>query len=175
LIQRRNAELYGRPDMMKTGIITLLFLVLMVAIAIAQTAAPSSKPTQADIRAIDAFVRRAFDVGATPGLGVAGVAHGQKALSDNFMALKGDEMGMAEETTAAGRAERERSIQRLKAEVEELTQKEQQEQGFETQLSAQLQLEQIKLNELSERLDTLQRELETQLSTDKLQPSGKRP
>ena len=84
-------------------------------------------------------------------------------------------MGLAEETTAAGRAERERSIQRFKAELEGLTQKEQQEQGYETQLNAQLQLEQVKLNELSERLDTLQRELETQLSTDKLQPSGKRP
>ena len=84
-------------------------------------------------------------------------------------------MGIAGETTAAGRAERERYIQSLKVELEELTQKEQQEQGYETQLNAQLQLEQAKLNDLNERLDALQRELETQLSTDKPQPSGKRP
>src|SRR5262245_49697180 len=56
---------------------TLLCLVLMAATAMAQTAAPSSKPIEADIRAIDAFVRRAFDFGATPGLGVAIVAHGK--------------------------------------------------------------------------------------------------
>src|SRR5215470_6682667 len=62
---------------MKTGLVTLSCLVLMAATAIAQTAAASSKPIQADIRAIDAFVRRAFDVGATPGLGVAIVAHGK--------------------------------------------------------------------------------------------------
>jgi len=39
----------------------------------------------------------------------------------------------------------------------------------------QLQAEQAKLNELNERLDTLQRELETLMSGDKPQPSGKRP
>jgi hypothetical protein len=38
-----------------------------------------------------------------------------------------------------------------------------------------LQTEQAKLNELNERLDTLQRELETQMSNDKPQPSGKHP
>ena len=103
------------------------------------------------------------------------LAGSRKLLSEMSASLKGAEMGMAEETNAAGRAERERSIQRFKAEVEELAQLEQQEQGYETQLNAQLQLEKVKLNELSERLDTLQRELETQLSTDKPQPSGKRP
>ena len=99
----------------------------------------------------------------------------RKLLADNSEALKGAEMGLAEEPTTAGRAERERSIQRFKAELEGLTQKEQQEQGYETQLNSQLQLEKVKLNELSERLDTLQRELEAQMSTDRPQPGGKRP
>jgi len=103
------------------------------------------------------------------------LAGARKTLSDISSSLKGAEMGIAGETTAAGRAERERYIQSLKVELEELTQKEQQEQGYETQLNAQLQLEQAKLNDLNERLDALQRELETQLSTDKPQPSGKRP
>lgn len=96
-------------------------------------------------------------------------------MSDNSRALKGNEIGLVQETNAAERADRERYAQRLKAELEELTQKEQQEQGYETQLQAQLQIEQAKLNELNEQLDTLQRELETQMSSDKPQPSGKRP
>jgi hypothetical protein len=49
-----------------------------------------------------------------------------------------------------------------------------QEHAAETQLNAQLQPEQARLTELSDRLDTLQRELETQMATDK-PPSGKRP
>jgi chromosome segregation ATPase len=103
------------------------------------------------------------------------LASTRKVLSDISRALKGNEMGLAQETNAAERADRERYAQRLKAELEELTQKEQQEQGYETQLQAQLQIEQAKLSELNERLDSLQRELEAQMSTDKPQPSGKRP
>lgn len=49
-----------------------------------------------------------------------------------------------------------------------------QEHAAETQLNAQLQLEQARPTELSDRLDTLQRELGTQMATDK-PPSGKRP
>ena len=89
--------------------------------------------------------------------------------------MKTEEMRLTQETEATKRAEMERSIQRLKAELDELTQKEQQEQVYETQLQAQLQAEQAKLSELNERLDTLQRELETQMSSEKPQPSGKRP
>jgi CubicO group peptidase (beta-lactamase class C family) len=64
---------------MKTGFISLLCLILMGACATntAQSAASRSGQAQADIRAIDAFVRRAFDIGATPGLGVAIVSHGE--------------------------------------------------------------------------------------------------
>ncbi len=103
------------------------------------------------------------------------VASTRKALSETSRALKGAEMGLAHDANAAERADRERSIRDYKAELEELTRKEQQEQASETQLSAQLQLEQIKLTDLNERLDTLQRELETQISNDKPQQSGKRP
>src|SRR5262245_49314690 len=64
---------------MKTGFISILCLILVGACATntAQSAASESAQAQADIRALDAFVRRAFDLGATPGLGVAVVAHGQ--------------------------------------------------------------------------------------------------
>ena len=88
--------------------------------------------------------------------------------------MRADEMRLAQETDAAKRADFERSIRQLKAELEEATRKEQQEQAYETQLNAQLLVEQAKLAELNERLDILQRELETQMATDK-PPSGKRP
>ena len=84
-------------------------------------------------------------------------------------------MGLAQETNASERADRERYSQRVKAELEELIRKEQHEQALETQLNAQLQLEQIKLTEFNERLDKLERGLETQMSNEKPQQSGKRP
>lgn len=89
--------------------------------------------------------------------------------------LKVAEINVANETDPAKRADGERGLKYFRVELEELTQKEQQQQGYETQLQAQLQAEQAKLNELNERLDTLQRELETQMAGDKPQPSNKRP
>jgi translation initiation factor 2B subunit (eIF-2B alpha/beta/delta family) len=89
--------------------------------------------------------------------------------------MKNVESELARETNAARRADLEQSSQSFKAQLEEATQKEQQQHEAEIQLTAQVQLEQAKLTELSERLDTLQRELETQLAPDKLPPSGKQP
>ena len=89
--------------------------------------------------------------------------------------MKAEEMRLAQESNAAKRGEIEGAIQRIKGELEEVTAKEQQEHEVEMQLNAQLQIEQAKLTELNERLDTLQRELERQMATDKTQPSGKRP
>jgi CubicO group peptidase (beta-lactamase class C family) len=70
---------YRRPDSMKTGLIGLWCLILTGACATegAQSATSRSGQTQVDIHAIDAFTRRAFDIGATPGLGVAIVANGR--------------------------------------------------------------------------------------------------
>jgi chromosome segregation ATPase len=99
----------------------------------------------------------------------------RKSLSQAATYLKELEVALTRETDAAKRAEIEMRRRDTKFEVEEFTQKEQQQQGYETQLQAQLQAEQAKLNELNERLDTLQRELETLMSGDKPQPSGKRP
>ena len=99
----------------------------------------------------------------------------RKSLSQAATYLKELEVALTKETDAAKRAEIEMRRRDTKFEVEEFTQKEQQQQGYETQLQAQLQAEQAKLNELNERLDTLQRELETLMSGDKPQPSGKRP
>ena len=101
------------------------------------------------------------------------LASSRKAVSQMSTNLKGAEIRLAQETNAAERADSERYIRSLKFELEELIQKEQQEQGYETQFNAQLQLEQAKLNELNDRLDILQRELETQMSTGKQLPSGK--
>lgn len=89
--------------------------------------------------------------------------------------FKRAEMELAQETDPGKRAEREGAIRNAKDVFEELTEKEQQQREAETQINALLQLEQARLNELNERLDILQRELETQMSTDKPQPSGKRP
>jgi septal ring factor EnvC (AmiA/AmiB activator) len=103
------------------------------------------------------------------------LADTRKRLSQASAFLKDVEIVLARETDAAKRAETEMRHRDAKSEIEELTQKEQQQQGYETQLQAQLQVEQAKLNELNERLDSLQRELEAQMSTDKASPSGKRP
>ncbi len=103
------------------------------------------------------------------------LAETRKPLSWIPATMKNDEMRLAQETDVAKRADLERSIQSLKVDLEEATRKEQQQQIYEAQLQAQLQSEQAKLAELNERLDSLQRELETQMSNDKPQPSGKRP
>jgi len=103
------------------------------------------------------------------------LAETRKTFSQNSDNMKSFERKLAKETDAPERARLEASIQSWKAELEELNQKEQQEQAYETQLNAQLQLEQAKLAELSDRLDTLQRELETQMATDKPKTSDKRP
>ena len=46
-----------------------------------------------------------------------------------------------------------------------------QQRELESQLNGQVQVEQAKLNEINDRLDTLQKELE---NVDKLQQNGKR-
>ena len=99
----------------------------------------------------------------------------RKRLSQLANYLKELEVSLTRETDAAKRAEIEKTQRDTKSEVEGMSEREQQQQGHETQLQAQLQTEQSKLNELNERLDTLQRELETLMSDDKPQPSGKRP
>ena len=99
----------------------------------------------------------------------------RKGLSQVANYLKELEVALTRETDAAKRAEIEKRQRDTKFEVEGMTEREQQQQGYETQLQSQLQMEQSKLNELNERLDTLQRELETLMSDDKPQPSSKRP
>jgi len=103
------------------------------------------------------------------------LAETRKRLSQTSDDFKQAEIILARETDAAKRADTEMRYRDYKSELDELTEKEQQQRQAEIQLSAQLQLEQAKLNELNERLDTLQRELELQMSTDKPQPGGKRP
>jgi hypothetical protein len=99
----------------------------------------------------------------------------RKRMSEMSADIKGTEEVNSKETDETMRINREGVIRGRKAELEELIQKELQEQGYETLLNGQLQIEQAKLSELNERLDILQRELETQISTDKPQQSGKPP
>ena len=89
--------------------------------------------------------------------------------------LKETESQLPQETDAAKRAEKEQNYRAVKSELARLTQLEQEQLERETQLNGQLQVEQAKLAEFNERLDTLQRELEVPPAAEKPQPSGKRP
>jgi tetrahydromethanopterin S-methyltransferase subunit G len=89
--------------------------------------------------------------------------HQARALED----FKQIEDELAKETDPGKRRYLEGVQQPTREKLERLIQMQEQE----AQLIAQLQLEQIKLNELNERLDTLQKELEV---VEKLLPSGKR-
>ena len=84
--------------------------------------------------------------------------------------LKQVEDNLAKETDPNKRRELEAVLQILKREPERLAQALTQALEQEAQLIAQLQPERVKLNELNDRLDTLQKELEV---VDKPQPSGK--
>jgi hypothetical protein len=99
----------------------------------------------------------------------------RKRLSEISTDIKSTEELNSKETDETMRTNREGVIRGRKAELEELIQKELQDQGYETLLNGQLQIERAKLSELNDRLDTLQRELEMQISTDKPQQSGKPP
>jgi len=73
------------------------------------------------------------------------------------------------------RADLEREVKMIKAELENHAQREQRHREREAQLTSQLPTEQAKLGELHERLDAMERELESQQSTEKPQAGGKRP
>jgi chromosome segregation ATPase len=104
------------------------------------------------------------------------LASTRKILSQLSAQLKSCEEVHARETDAAARTVREGEIRGIKAELEEMIQKEQQQQEAETQLNTQFMLAQATLADLNERLDALQRELETHMTADKpQQQSGKRP
>jgi chromosome segregation ATPase len=69
------------------------------------------------------------------------------------------------------RRELERDLRNWKRGLEQILQQESQAREEEARLTGQLQIEQANLNELNERLDELQKELEV---VDKPLPSGKR-
>ena len=69
------------------------------------------------------------------------------------------------------RRELENQHQIFKLELERLPEAVSQQREVESQLNGQIQVEQAKLNELNDRLDTLQKELE---NVDKPQQNGKR-
>ncbi len=99
---------------------------------------------------------------------IADLKSHQPRLSDE---IKRAEQDLNREPDPVKRPDLERMLQNFKSEFERLAQLETREREQETQLAIQLQAEQAKLNEINERLDTLQKELEV---VDKPQPDGKR-
>lgn len=76
------------------------------------------------------------------------------------------------ETDLNRRRQLEMEQKHLKLEMERAVQWEQQQQTREAELRAKLDVEQARLNELNERLDALERELEKQAATDQRQKSN---
>src|SRR5262249_37781338 len=72
---------------------------------------------------------------------------------------RGVESKLSQETDPAKRRELEDRQKQLKFEMERLSQIEAHQRETESQLNAQLQIEQAKLNELNDGLDALQKEL----------------
>ncbi len=99
---------------------------------------------------------------------IADIKSHQSKLSEE---IKRAEELLSKETDAINRWHLERMQPDLKPESVRLAQMEAQAREQEAQLIGQLQTEQVKLNEINERLDTLQKELEV---VDKPQPGGKR-
>ena len=84
--------------------------------------------------------------------------------------IKRTEDYLDKEADPVKRRDLEGRQQSLKSEAERFAQMETQARDQETQLAIQLQMEQAKLNEINERLDTLQKELEV---VDKTPSAGK--
>jgi len=86
-------------------------------------------------------------------------------------AIKKLEAQLARESDANRRRELEKNQELFKSMIESGPEDVAKLQETESELSGQLQIEQVKLNELNDRLDTLQKELEV---IDKPQQNGKR-
>ena len=81
------------------------------------------------------------------------------------------EAQLSQESDPGKRRDLELRHQMIKLEVDRLLENISQQRELESQLNAQVQVEQAKLNALNDRLDTLQKELE---NVDKPQQDGKR-
>jgi chromosome segregation ATPase len=89
--------------------------------------------------------------------------------------LKRIESRLNQEADAERRKNLEEEQERLKTRLAMLAQEEARIRENESQLSAQLQIEQGRLTDLNDQLDVLQRELELPLTENKPPQSGKRP
>jgi hypothetical protein len=89
--------------------------------------------------------------------------------------LKGIEADLSETLDAKTRRAKEGELELTKQRLGMMGQEETRLRENESQLTAQLQIEQAKLAELNDQLDALQRELETPPSENKQPQSGKRP
>jgi len=96
----------------------------------------------------------------------------QSELQDR---LKGAEDGLSEPVDPITRRGREADLAITKKKLGLMAQEEAWMREKESQLAAQLQIEQARLAELNEQLDALRRELETPPAENKRPQSGKRP
>lgn len=85
------------------------------------------------------------------------------------------ESQLGRETDPARRQQLEQQSKQLQLEAERQSQRVAQQREREMQLTAKLQTEQAKLNELNERLDTLERELEALSAAEKAPAKSKKP
>lgn len=100
---------------------------------------------------------------------IAGYQQGDKALTEESKRLDAE---IVQEADPNRRRELENVRQHQKSRLDQLTQMAGQARETESQLISQLQIEQSKLNDLNDQLDTLQKELE---GLDKTPQGGKRP
>jgi hypothetical protein len=97
----------------------------------------------------------------------------QQAEMQNRLKLIEDDL--SENLGANARRAKERELETAKQRLGMMGQEETRLRENESQLAAQLQIEQAKLAELNDQLDALQRELETPPSENKQPQGGKRP
>ena len=89
--------------------------------------------------------------------------------------VKEVESQLERETDPVRRQQLERQSKQIQLEAERQSQRVAQQRERETQLTTKLQTEQAKLNELNERLDTLERELEELAAAEKAPAKSKKP
>ena len=96
----------------------------------------------------------------------------QSQIADHLKAI---ETQLGQEADPINRANLERQAKDFRDLLQRQSQMEQQQREREAQMTMQLQAEQAKLNELNDRLDLLDREMDALQSGSKPRPGDKRP
>lgn len=104
--------------------------------------------------------------------GLADGRFGQPWLAERAKEIENQ---LGRETDPARRQQLEREGRGLQVEAERQARRLEQQRERETQLTIRLQTEQAKLNDLNERLDALERELEESAAAEKVPAKSKKP